>query len=374
MHTHFEAMSNRAATVIEDAPVELWRELFEYFDASDLWFSVRGLNRRIDAILDRTPLDLKLRQRGKYAQFMKTIHLSMNAANVRSLSLHATEDIKHFFSFHPLGALVQLRSLHLSDMFPLNDPSFQSWKPLSSLKDLRSLKVIFSKNSNSKIAFKEKDFLIRSLFEPDFYPALRRFSVEIRDSTKSNPTIRSLNPTATTINLRYLSIDTLTFHDLVKLLPALGNIKSLCISVELCTNDKPTEKLPKANTPLLPKCLRLDMKFGHNLTFERVEYLLEQTPNVECLIIESWSQLIDANEWESLLSTRCPELMKLQFVSLGFIGDRIFGRAMFDFEEECDVSLFWLQHGVEVAHVLDKSEIVIIFVVAFELLPEDDDS
>lgn len=103
VHKHIEAMSNRADTVIEDAPVELWREIFEYFDLFGLWLSFRGLNTRIDAIIDQTPLDLQLSRRGMYARFVKNVQPTMEAST----------EINHFFSLYRLQSLVQLCSLCL---------------------------------------------------------------------------------------------------------------------------------------------------------------------------------------------------------------------------------------------------------------------
>ena len=45
-------MSEKFHSVIEIFAVELWREIFEYFNSNELWCSFRGLNRKIDAIID----------------------------------------------------------------------------------------------------------------------------------------------------------------------------------------------------------------------------------------------------------------------------------------------------------------------------------
>lgn len=375
-HKIHRTMANRAATVIENAPNELWREIFEYFNGFDLWFSFRGLNERIDAIIDLTPLDLNFQKRGTYPKFKKNIHPAMNETNtenVRSLLMNKSQEIQHFFPRYSLGSLVQLRTLHLEHLYPFDSSSYEVWQQLSRLKHLRSLKISFARSSNYETAFDQKGWLIHSIIEPDCYPSLRRFSVETLGVKKQKSVILSSNPTAVTSNIRYLSIDTLTFGDLVKLLPALGNIKSLCISDELSTGGEPAEKPPKVETPLLPKCLELEVKFCTEHTFEHVEYLLGHIPNVQRLVLWGWSQIIDAKKWESLLSTLCPKLLKLELLCLGLIGDQRFGSAMFYFEEECRVASFWQQRGVKINQEVDESETVMLFGVFFKLIPENTD-
>ena len=137
-------MSDHVSTVIERIPVELWHEIFQYVDLDGLCNSFRRLNGRIDAILDQTPLDLNFRRRGAFAEYLRNIHRSIDVENVRSVRLQQTKEIRHFFSIHQLSSFVRLRSLHLSSMFSVNDPTFEFWNQLSTLKYLESLIVNFS--------------------------------------------------------------------------------------------------------------------------------------------------------------------------------------------------------------------------------------
>ena len=133
-------MSYTLHTVIELLSVELWREIFDYFNTNDLWYSFRGLNRRIDTIIDQTPLYLNFEKKGKYDYFMKNILPSMNVPNVRSLNLQEANATKHFFSNYSLNSMIQLRVLVLDSMFSFKDNSFIFWNQLSSLKYLKILK------------------------------------------------------------------------------------------------------------------------------------------------------------------------------------------------------------------------------------------
>jgi hypothetical protein len=327
-------MSDQVPTGIERMPVELWHQIFQYFDFNGLCYSFRRLNTRIDAIIDQTPLHLNFRRRGAYRHYVKNIRLSMKPASVRSLSFQDSEEIRHFFSIHPLNSFVQLRSLYLNHMFSSDDPTFQFWNQLSSLKYLQSLIVKFWGPSRGSTTIDEKKFLVRSVFAGDFCPALQRFSVD---------TV-GLQQGAT--NLQYLSIAHLAFDDLLLLLPAMENILSLCVDYQLDTDWKPIAKLPQIDQPLLPKCRQLELKLDNHLKFEHVEYLLAQTPNLKSLFIWGWSHLTDAKTWELLLSKYCPKLLKLRLICTGRICDERFDDAIDHFEQECRTNSFWLKRTV----------------------------
>ena len=351
-------MSNRARTIIEVAPVELWREVFEYFDLFGLWYSFRGLNRRIDGILDHIPLHLHLSRRETYAWFMKNIHPTIaatNVANIRSLSLHASTEIEHFFSMYPLGSLVQLRRLSLTFIFSFNDPTFQFWNQVASLKHLQFLHIGYWGDGEHDNCIEEKEFIIRSIFNQHFCPALQSFSINTSGTQKCKPTIPSLIPTRRVTNLRYLSIDSLTFHDLTKLLPALKNIKCLRITYQLCKDEKFSGKPAEVHLSPLPQCLQLELKLDKELTFEHVEYLLTRTPNLKSLFLWGWCHLTDANKWEALLATHCPKLVKLDLICTSDVCEEIFDEAMEHFQDECRASSYWQQRKVTVTDEKDRS-------------------
>ena len=80
-------------SVIEFFSVELWREVFDYFNSNDLWYSFRDLNKRINAIISQTTLHLNFEKQGNYDYCMKNIFPSINVANIRSLKLNKSNDI-----------------------------------------------------------------------------------------------------------------------------------------------------------------------------------------------------------------------------------------------------------------------------------------
>ncbi len=125
-------------------------------NSNELWYSFRGLNRKIDAIIDQTTLHLDFRTQCSYGYFMKNILPTMNVVNVRSLKLRKSDHTRHFFSTYSLNSLVQVRLLSLNSMYSFNDYSFTFWKQLSSLKFLRSLKIMFWYNYGPENSIEKK--------------------------------------------------------------------------------------------------------------------------------------------------------------------------------------------------------------------------
>ena len=336
-------MTDQVSTVIEDIPVELWHEIFQYVDLHGLCVSFRRLNGRIDAILDQIPLDLSFRRRGAYGEYARNIHRFIDVENVRSLRLQQPNDIRLFFSIHQLSSFVRLRSLHLLWMFSVDDPTFQFWNQLSSLKYLESLRVSFSKSSSRCTSTDQKKYLICSVFVRGLFPGLQRFSVDAGSTYGGAIAIPSLNPMTKAMKLQYLTIDRLTFNDLMILLPAIENILSLRIDGDLEKDEKLMGKLPEIDRPLLYKCLHLKLKLDDSLTFEHVEYLLGQTPNLKSLFLWGWSHLTDPKKWQWVLLKYCPQLLKLELICTGHIYDEIFYNAGNHFEQECRTNPFWLR-------------------------------
>jgi hypothetical protein len=140
----------------------------------------------------------------------------------------------------------------------------------------------------------------------------------------------------------------LPLNDLIKLLPALQNVKAFDIDYEL-SHDKESNEQPKMTiaVPLMPKCIRMHLKLSDDITFEHVEYLLKLTPNLKDLFLRGWYHLLNAKKWELLLSTLCPKLLKLELICIGPIGNDDFDQAADDFDQECKTTPFWLQRNVK---------------------------
>lgn len=342
-------MSDSNPNVIEQLSVELWIEIFKYFNPNELWYSFCGLNKRIERIIDQTMLYFNFKKKGNYGYFVKKILPTMNVVNVRSLKFQEANEIQDFFSIYSLNSLVQLRLLSLTFMYSFNDNSFTFWNQLSSLKYLRSLKIMFW-GMRPGNCVEEKQFIIRSIFNKDSCPLLESFSINTCGTEKGTPTIPSLIPTTKTTNIKHLLLDRLTFNDLIKLLPALQNVKSFCIDYKLCSYTEPNEPQPNMTStiPLLSKCTRFHVKLGDDITFEHVEYLLKHTLNVKDLFVWGWDHLLNAKRWELLLSMQCSKLIKLELICTGHIYDDDFDQAIDHFEKECKTTPFWIERNVTI--------------------------
>ncbi|CAF2234532.1 unnamed protein product [Rotaria magnacalcarata] len=340
-------MSNVLHSEIEFFSVELWREVFDYFNSNDLWYSFRDLNKRINTIIDQTMLHLNFQKQGNYDYCMKNFLPSINAANIRSLKLEKSNEIKHFFSIYSLNSLIQLRLLSLTFMNSFNDNSFQFWNQLSSLKYLQSLKIMFRGYSGCGYCIEEKEYIIRSIFNKDFCPLLKSFIIEACSRRSWKSTIPSLITTTKATNIQHVSIDSLAFIDLIKLLPALQNVKSFCSDHELSYDNKQQQNMT-ITMPLLSKCIRLHLHLSEDMTFEHVEYLLKHTPNLQDLFLWSWYHLLSAKKWELILSVQCPKLLKLALICTGPIGDDYFHQASNNFQQECATIPFWIERNLTI--------------------------
>jgi hypothetical protein len=178
-------------------------------------------------------LHLDFKKKGSYGYFMKNVLPTMNLVNVRSLKFHETKKIRHFFSIYSLSSFLQLRLLSLDPMFSFNNNSFTFYNQLSSLKNLQSLEMMFLGIAGPGNCIEEKEFIIRSIFNQDYCPLLENFSISTCGMQRWKVKIPSLIPTTKTTNIKYLSIDSLTFNDLIKLLPALQNVKAFCLDYQL---------------------------------------------------------------------------------------------------------------------------------------------
>ncbi|CAF1209096.1 unnamed protein product [Adineta ricciae] len=324
--------------------VELWLEIFDYLDVNSLWYSFRGLNRCIDEMLDQAQLHINLDKKGKYDYFMKNILPSIDIRRVRSLKLRKQNKIKHFFSITPLNSFVQLRLLSLEYMYSSKDHLFTFWNQLSSLKHLRSLKVIFGSKFRPNNNLDEKQFLIRAIFNHDFCPLLTRFIIKNYSDNKLNTDIPipSLVQTTKPTNIEHLSIDRLTIVDLMKLLPALQHVKSFCVEDELSHNyEFFTQPIVPVAIPMLSECKTFDLSVSADIVFEHLRYLLKHTPNLKKLIIYNEWHLLDVEKWEWLLSGRCPRLIEFELSCNGDDCDRDYEKAGRVFEKACDTITFW---------------------------------
>ena len=347
-------MSDVLLSVVELLCVELWQEIFEYFNFHDLWYSFRGLNSRIDAIMDQIILHIDFKNGDDCNYFEKRISLSVrNIANVRSLKLQRTNEIKSFFLLYSLSSFTQLHSLSLTLKYSFNDKLFRFWIQLSSLKNLHRLEIKFWGITGPNNCIQEKEYIIRSIFNEDCCPLLESLIISTCGRQKQIPAIPLLMRTSRSTNLKCLLIDSLTFNDLIKLLPALAHLRTCCIDYQLYADDQPDPRQRQTLTtcPVLPKCIQLNLRLSNVAMFEQIEYLLQQTPNLKELVLSGWYHTPNAKKWELLLSIQCPKLIKFDLSCWGGAYDAVFYDAIEDFVEECNITMYWLtRHTIAEKH------------------------
>ncbi|CAF1297354.1 unnamed protein product [Rotaria magnacalcarata] len=344
-------------STIELLSVELWEEIFEYFSPMDLRYSFHRINRKIDLIIDRTVLYLNFGKQGTYNYFMRNILPAMNVDNVRSLKFRENNEIKHFFSNISLNSLAQLRLLSFGQMYCFNNNFLIFWNQLSSLKYLQSLEIIYWGNVGPSNCVNEKKFIIRSIFNNDCCPLLKSFIISTTGSHQGGYTLPSLMATTKTTNIQNLSLDTLTFDDLIKLLHAMQNVKSFRIDYELCYDDRSNVQHESMiiYRPLLTNCISLHMKLSDDIKFEHVEYLLKHASNLKKLFIWGWYHLLDAMKWEIILSTCCQKLIRFHLICTGPTFNHNFDQTCDDFEKICPTRRFWLERNVTISFDEDVS-------------------
>jgi hypothetical protein len=244
-------------------------------------------------------------------------------------------------------------------MYSFNDNSFPFWNQLSSLKYLQSLKIIFRGNHvEPNNIIQEKEFIIRSIFNKDYCPLLKSLTINIDGTQSGMSLIPSLIPTTKVTNIKYLSLDSLTLHDFVKLHPALQNVKSLYIDYELFLDNESNEPQPNMTItiPLLPKCTRLHVGLSNDIMLEHVEYLIKHTLNLKDLFVWGWYHLLDAKRWKSLLAMQCTKLKKFELICNGPTDDNDFEQAIDDFERKCRKTSFSRLRNVSVEYVNDSDD------------------
>jgi hypothetical protein len=338
---------------IEQFSVELWREIFDYFNGIELWYSFRDLNKKIDSIIDQTPLYFDFKKTGNYSYFTENIFPTVKIINVRSLKLNQINKTKHFFSIYSLHSMVNLRTLSLTHMFSFNDNSFVFWNQLSSLKHLQSLKIKFLDKDGRGNSTEEIEFIISSIFNKDFCPLLKSFSISTYGTGNWILPYSSLIQTTKTTNIKYFSIDKFSFTDLIKLIPALENIKSFKVYYELDFEKKSNEQLQNMtiSIPLLSKCVQMHLNLADHIHFEHIEYLLKYTPNLKDLSLWSWqNHLLDEKKWRLLLSIQYPQLIKFRLGCTGYDDDNYFEEISTKFEKKCSRKPFWIERNTEVLY------------------------
>jgi Fe-S-cluster containining protein len=341
-----------SSNTIEVFSIELWREIFDHFNGIELWHSFHNLNETINLIIDQTSLHFNFKKLGNYTYFLENILPTVNIRNVRSLKFNEKRKIEYFFSLFSLDSMINLRLLSLTQMYSLNDNTFLFWKQLASLKYLQFLKIKFSHKDERGNSSEEIEFLIHSIFNQNICPLLNTLIVCTNRANEYIRTMSSLTQTTQPANIKYFSIDELSFRDLIKLIPSLQNLRSINIDFEFGFDNMSIDQLEAMSIPIpfFPKCIQIHLYLTDHIYFEHIQYLLKHAPNLKDLCLSSDQYyLLNAKKWQSLITSRCMKLIKFQLRCRGYDDDTQYERISKHFENICRKKSFWIKRNTVVS-------------------------
>ena len=112
-------MSHRRVTVLENLPVELFRLLFDYFDAYEIHYSFGKINSRLDIIIQQTTnlhINLmEIKSNSKYEFYMKEILPVIAPEHAQALKI-PMQHLDELITQYPLSKFVNLRLLRLGSL------------------------------------------------------------------------------------------------------------------------------------------------------------------------------------------------------------------------------------------------------------------
>jgi hypothetical protein len=315
-------------TTIEIFPIELYRELFQYFDGFELYHIFRGINSKIDSILKQTPLHFAFWEK---TQRDYNVMPFVNLESVYSLKVSADECRDgRLLDEYPLNSFTHLR---LFDLYHIFSPP-RIVPELASLKYLETL--IISVSSYSGKTEDEILCLMNLIFNDNstvgsshLRSTLKRLTISASVRTNAcHPD--HFRPSRT--NIQHIEIRRIYFDDFIRLLPSLELVRSICVGFEH-RNVTPSEHFvfdyANSKPVLIPNCSVLIMSLGSaDITFVHMEYLLKCIPSLKKLRIDIYERDIgfgmdiykcpselprNHQKWKASLINHCVNLQKFQF-------------------------------------------------------------
>ncbi|CAF1032862.1 unnamed protein product [Adineta steineri] len=333
-------------STIENFPTELWCEVFQFFDAIELYRIFDDLNSKITSILsESTPLYFKIATTESY-DFSSYVILPAvnNRANVKSFKFYEEYQIEEFFTHWPINTFSQLRCLSLVySGAMMSDCSLVLIEQLSTLPHFERLYIQVGSITQRDQYLKR---LLELIFvENDGFHSLKHF---VFQSIK-NSHMLSLPAIKKRTKLELLTLPSLNRDELVQLLIHIPHIKSIKTNWLYTDFYEPVIiTIPALNSTLL-NCLHLNVQLDEQWTFEDVEFLLQQVPNVNRLKLTCSIELINGIKWERLLVVKCSKLRILEIV---FCSDQwhINPPSIFTELQNTFSTRFWQAQNVQFEH------------------------
>lgn len=265
-------------TNFEILPNEVLLFYFNFFDASELFYSFHGLNYRFNQLIQYSKLYLNFQSVRKsiFTQFCTEI-LSNEHIQNQIYSLHLSNEdtcdqINTFLSLFPLNKFPQLRSLTLTKVKQKNIKKLQLMLPLIS-----NLHIFHLINTDKAI--------LNYISSHVYY------------------------------KISFLTIDQCSLYELMnyyfKTVPLLKYLHVKYVS---------KSKNPKNNTSFheVPNLQQLTIDHVSD-EFEYLKKFLKNIPNLKALTITSaYENIINAYDWEELITSSIKSLKNFQFQFLYF--------------------------------------------------------
>ncbi|CAF3913987.1 unnamed protein product [Rotaria sp. Silwood1] len=340
-------MSNTLlCSTIESLSTELWCEIFEFFDAVELYRTFDNINSKITSILSEIiPLYFKITTTKDY-DFASSVILPKvkNRAMVKSIEFNQEFQIEEFFTRYSFGTFNQLRYLSLVYLGELmSDCSIVLLEQLSHLTSLESLHIRVGRIANYDQCLKR---LLQLLFiENDVFHSLKQLIFQC------NNTYNLLQvPTTTTkqTKLELITLPSLRLTNFLQFLPCIPYIRSIKVNRLYADSDR-TMSVPICSLNfILWNCVHLNLHLDYHITFEDVKLLLQKTPNLTQMKLSCDYGLWNGDKWEILLAENCPQLRRLETIFSRQY--HLFNQPSFNELQHSFSTIFWLTRNVEIEH------------------------
>ena len=274
--------------ILEFLPNEILIQCFKYFNAFDIFYSFHQLNHRFNDLIHSIPLCINLKEavdKTVFDRFCKTMTRSPQIKDqVHSLSLPSSgypeiENLqtKTFLSFFSLEEFQNLQRFKTNaDVTPISKGTIPS----------------YSNEGNTLNLCLES------------FPKLQTLSM-------SRLIHRSEDVENTILSITNLQVDICTMDDVSYFSKRAPMLKYLHIDSFACSSYS-SNKNTKESWLYLERLIIDDIRLP---SFNAFEVLLMLTPNLKSLsICDSRSNLINAAEWERLITTSLPRLNAFQFM------------------------------------------------------------
>ena len=329
-------------STIEVFSVELFYELFQYFNALELLHTFGNLNSNMNAIVSAAASHIKLTRADDYRIYhTSSILRKSNLSRIKSLHLEfdwnlEPKPMELLLEFFPLNAFSQLRSLTLITQYRLNSSLYKVLPMrIAHLTQLEYLHIDIGGSNEEyltpiiKLIFDEKSAygfgsLKQLVLATGFYNPYFILSSSIQKKTK----------------IEHLAVNYVAFSEFIQLVPCLPCVKSVKIRSLRSENNDP---LPTGLC--LPNCTSFLVKNSSAINMDRLRVLLRCLPNLKNLRFSADRDDYRPTDFEEILQQECPKLTKLK-LRVYFSSKYI--RNMDEYEHVFKTSFWWTQRRAEV--------------------------